>query len=81
MTKVMGGRDYKNFRAHNREVQTSMKEREKAESERVKDLKDTLGDVVPQFNDPIPQNYVTFDQWRKYYHVHKPNPYAKKGKR
>lgn len=78
LTKVMGGRDYKRFREADKAKTSQQKERVKAERDRVADLKDTLGDKVPDLAEPIPQAYQTFDKWRKYYKINKPNPRQKK---
>lgn len=74
----MGGRDYKRYKEFTRESLTQQRERTKAEKERVNELKDVLGDKIPQYPEPIPQAYQTFDNWRKYYKVNKPNPRQKR---
>lgn len=73
----MGGLDYKRFREANKEALTRQKERDKTEKERVRDLKETLGNKVPELPEPIPQAFRTFQSWQKYYKVNKPNPKQK----
>lgn len=77
LTKVMGGRDYKKLREDKKAMEIERKEREQAEKERQAELKDTLGDKIPKFAEPIPVAYKTFDDWRRYYKVNKPNPKQK----
>lgn len=75
----MGGQNYVDFRLNTNKRRDFVKGINEAELDRVTDLKDKLGEIVPKYPDPVPQTYNTFDNWRKYYEKHKPNPYAKKG--
>lgn len=76
----MGGRTFKDFKTRRVELTGRYKEKDDAEKERVAGLKEELGDLVPKYPEPIPQDFNTFQNWTRYYKKNKPIPRAKNGR-